>query len=82
MKKQTGNVLVALILVVIVVLLAFWYFMKSGYTLPSQTAQNTVTTPVVQNKSDLDSASKQLDGTDLNQMDSGINQLGSDSASF
>lgn len=81
MKKQSGNVLVALILVAAVVVLALWFFMKSGYKLPSQTAQNNAA-PAIQNKSGLDSASKQLDGTDLNQMDSGLNQLSSDSASF
>lgn len=80
MKKETGNTLIALVLIIIVVVLAFWFFMKSGYKLPSQTAQNT--TPAIQDKSGLDSASKQLDGTDLNQMDSGLNQLSSDSASF
>ncbi len=80
MKKQNGNTLIALILIVIVVLLAFWYFMKSGYKLPQQTAQNNV--PAVQNKSGLDAAAKDLDGTNLNQMNADLNQLSSDSASF
>lgn len=73
--------LIVLIIIIVLVVLAFWWLMKSGYKLPTQTAQNN-STPAIQSTSDLDAAGKELDGTNLNQMDAGINQTSSDSTSF
>ncbi len=78
MKKQQGNVGLVLIIIVVLAFLSFWWLMKNGYKFPQQTAN----VPGIQNTSDLDTASKDLDGTNLNDMDSGISQLNSDSSSF
>lgn len=71
-----GNTLIWLVVIVIVVGLAFWYFMQNGYKFPQQTAQGIMTT------ADLDTATRDLDGTNLNQMDTGISQISADSSSF
>lgn len=81
MKKQTGNTLIILVIIVLVALLGFWFFMKGSYKGLQQTPQKTEA-PAVENKSDLDSASKDLDGTNLNQMDLELNLISSDSSSF
>lgn len=78
MKKQQGNTLIWLVVVIIIVGLAVWYFTKSGYKLPNQTSE----APKIMNVADLDSASKDLDNTNLNDMDSGINEVSQDSSSF
>lgn len=70
--------MVILIIVVVLVALALWYFMKSGYKLPQQTAEG----PAIVNAQDLDETSRNLDNVDLNQMDPELNQLGRDSSSF
>ena len=74
MKNQKGNVGLVLIIVIVLAVLGFWYLMKYG---PRQTAQGPVMTT-----SDLDAASKDMDTTDLNQMDNGISQLRADTSSF
>jgi hypothetical protein len=78
MKNQKGNTLLVLVVIVALVVFAFWWLMKSGYKFPGQTAM----APGIQNTSDLDSASKDLDGTNVNEMDPDMNQLSSDSSSF
>jgi len=76
-------VILVIVIVLVLVLAAFLYIMKYGQKLPGQITQNNVTpAPAIQNTSDLDSATKQLDNTNLNQMDTGINQAGADSSSF
>lgn len=89
MKYQKGQVW--LIIVLILVLLAVgWYFLiynKGAATggIYQTTAPVATTNPSpagYQNSKDLDTASSQLDGTNLNQMDSGINQVTQDSSSF
>ncbi len=77
MKKEQGKGLVLLIIIVLVVL-AFWWLVKSGYKLPGQTARG----PAIKSTADLNAASKDLDNTNLNEMDAGINQLSADSSSF
>lgn len=52
-----------------------------GYKVPSQTAQAPATRQI-QDTAGLDAASEQLDSTNLNQMDNGINQVSADSSSF
>lgn len=80
---QKGNALLV-VLIIVIVLVAAWYFLffnKSGAAIypagtasPSPAGYNTV--------NDLDQASSQLDGTNLNQMDTGLNQVAADSSSF
>ncbi len=77
MKQQEGRGILALILIIVVVVAAFWWLNKSTLKAPAETVEN-----LIQNKTDLDTASKDLDNTDLTQMDSGLNQLGTDSSSF
>lgn len=69
-------------IVVLLALLGFWFYMKGGYKAPGSTPQDSVMAPPVENKSDLDSASKDLDATDLNQMDTELEQISSDSSGF
>lgn len=75
MKKQQGNIVLILLAIAVFVFLGIWYFMKYGYNLPQQTAG-------IQNTRDLDMASKDLDSTNLNEMDSGTSQISADSSSF
>lgn len=79
-KHNKGNVVIILLVIIVLVVLAFWWLMKSGYKVPGQTAQ--VPSNQIQDASGLDAAAKELDGTNVNQMDSGINQVAQDSSSF
>ncbi len=72
-SNQKGFSLVLIIIIVVLVLVALLLLMKKGI-IPQQTAN------VIQSTSGLDSASKALDNTDLNQVDSGITQLNSDTS--
>ncbi|HKC04724.1 MAG TPA: hypothetical protein VKC54_02540 [Patescibacteria group bacterium] len=74
MKNQKGNALIWLLVLAVIALVA-WYFMKNNYKLP-------VVGPTVMTTKDFDVAVKDLDSTDLNQMDSGLNGVKSDSSSF
>lgn len=86
---QKGNALL-IVLIIVIVLIAAWYFLffnKSG--LPSSIYQTIYPTGTAtpgpagyNNVKDLDNASAQLDGTNLNQMDPGLNQVAADSSSF
>lgn len=77
-KKQYQ--LPALIIILGLLILAFlWFSQNKGIQL-GPTSQAPA--PAFQSASDLDNASKELDSTNLNQMDSGINQISSDSSSF
>lgn len=76
MKNSQKGFSLALIIVIIVLILgALLFLMKKGI-IPQQTAN----VPSIQNTSSLDSASNGLDSTDLNQVDSGITQLNSDTS--
>lgn len=80
MKKYQGNTVMWLIVIAVIALLAVWYFMKNGLGLPQPLTQTPGT--AITSKSDLDTASKQLDNTDPNQLDAGINQVATDANSF
>ncbi len=87
-KKQTQtdkNLLYAVVVLVLVVVL-FWA-LKVGEKNYAPVQPNTPvkvenTQPVINNSSDLDSASKELDANDLNAIDTGLNAVNSDSSSF
>lgn len=77
MKTQEGKGLILILLIVLLVVLGLWWLMRQGY-IPKQTAL----VPGIQNTSDLDTAAKDLDNTDMNQIDTGLNQLNSDTSAF
>lgn len=81
LKYQKGNAGIIILAVVVLVILAVWWLIQSGYKFPGQVVP-TPTPTGIQNVSELDSASAQLDATNLNQMDPGINQISADSNSF
>lgn len=76
MRREQGNIGL-IILIVVAIAFAVWWFAKSGYKFPQQTAE----TPI-QNSADLDTAAAELDGANLNEMDSDLEQINTDSSSF
>ncbi|HKB88741.1 MAG TPA: hypothetical protein VKC53_03775 [Patescibacteria group bacterium] len=78
MKNQKGNV--AVIILIVVVLLGLWWLIKSGYSLPQAPKQTAMQS--IDNSRDLDTASKSLDGTNLNDVDTGLSGLNSDTSGF
>lgn len=85
-NSQKGNAIL-IVVVAILILAALWYFFvynKSGnlYQNLYPTGTTQPSPAALQNRNDLDSASAQLDGVNVNQMDSGINQVSADSSSF
>lgn len=82
MKKETGNTLLILVVVVLAALLGFWFYMNDGFKTLKSTPQESTMAPPVENKSDLDSASKDMDETDLNQLNVELELISSDSSSF
>lgn len=76
---KKGNTIFVLLLVLGLLLFAFLWFEKGGNLQKATTQENT---PEISSASGLNSASKDLDGTDLNQMDSELKQLESDTSAF
>ncbi len=77
MKTQEGKGLILILLIVLLVVFGLWWLMKQGY-IPKQTAG----VPGIQTASDLDAAAKDLDNTNMNQIDTGLNQLSSEASTF
>ena len=76
MKRNRGNMLVLPVVLAVVVMLVVWYLAESSK--PSQQpAGVSIKTPA-----GLDAMASDLDETDLDQMDSAINRVGTDSSSF
>lgn len=77
---KKGNTIFALLAFLIILIFVFlWWWSRKGGNLTNQSVSRT---PAFQSTSDLDSASKQLDSTDLNQMDADINRVASDASNF
>lgn len=74
MKKQQGNTL--LIIVIVVILVAIFVLVFNKNQRPGDQ------TTSIQDTVGLDSASKDLDNTDLNQIDTAQNQINSDTSNF
>jgi flagellar basal body-associated protein FliL len=60
----------------------FFFANKGGYTYNTQSNNYDQTTPTVQNDQQLMSSSQSLDVTDVNQIDSGLNQNDADANAF
>lgn len=78
MKKFKKNGL-ALITILVVLLIGFFYML--GKNIPNSVTQQTndTTVSVIQSPSDLNKASQNLDNTNPDSMDTDLNQLNSDS---
>lgn len=76
---KKGNTMLILLLVLGLLLFAFLWFEKGG-NFQKTTMQEGG--PEITNASDLNSAGRELDNTDLNQMDAELNQLDSDTSTF
>ncbi len=74
-NNQKGFSLAQILILVILILGLLFLLMKKGII-----PQPTTYVPTIQNTTGLDSASKELDNTNLNQVDSGITQLNSDTS--
>lgn len=73
-QKSQGNTLV--LIIILLALLGVAAMMFSSKT-PPATVQET---PGIQNTSDLDAASKDLDGVNVDSVDSGLNEIQKDSS--
>lgn len=60
----------------------FFFANKRGYTYNTQSNNYEQTTPTIKNDQELMSASQSLDTTDVNQIDSGLNQNDADADVF
>lgn len=82
-NNQKGFIplLVALVVVILAVAGYLMFVQKENLfkNLDQQTSQNI---GQINNNSDLDAVSKDLDSTDMSQLDSQLNQVSSDAASF
>lgn len=84
MASQTTNqrefvrVLVISVVVAIVVVAALFFLNQKG-TVTQQKAQNS---PAIQNSDDLNKVSSDLDNTDITQLDTELNQVNTDAATF
>lgn len=85
-KSQKGNTMIAIIVAVVIVVVALVYFLNKNVSIPNPINQNqgyqTQPTTQIQSDKDLMSASADLDNTDLNAMDNGLNQNDADISSF
>lgn len=87
-KKQKGkNYTIVLVVVSIIILTAMFILIvhnkqsEPANLINQQTTSQSVTTPI-QNVNDLNKVSRELDTTDIDNMDQDLNQLDSDLASF
>lgn len=76
---KKGNTMLVLLLVLGLLLFAFLWFEKGG-SLQKTAMQEGA--PEITGASDLNSVGKELDGTNLNQMDAELKQLDSDTSAF
>lgn len=79
MMFKKGNTMLVLLLILGLLLFAFLWFEKGG-NFQKTAAQEEG--PAITNVSELNSAGKELDSTNLNQMDSELKQLDSDASTF
>ncbi len=78
MKKESGNIAL-IVLIIVLAIFVFGWLVKSGYySAPQQTSQDNS----IQNKDGLDTASKDLDDTNVNDVDVELNKLSVDTSAF
>lgn len=66
-----------IILVIAIIIFGLWWLMQKGYKLPYLPKQEA-NVPAIENRSDLNAAQKELDAENLDQIDSGLNEINSD----
>lgn len=81
MIYKKGSVILPLVIVLGLLLFAFLWFNNGGELFRKQTPVESAA-PAITNKTELDSAGKELDNMDLNQMDKELDQISSDSSGF
>ena len=82
-QNQKGSSNIFLILAVIVVLAVAGAYLLNSRTAPIPTATNNMpTNQAIQSPSGLDTASAELDTTNIDSLDTGMNQISSDTSSF
>lgn len=83
---KTTNTIAVIVAIVLVVIAVGYFLTKSNSvtTPPAQTMTNQPSeqTQGIQNDSELTSAANELDSTDLNSIDSDLNQNDTDSSTF
>ncbi len=78
-QNKNGNSILLIAILALIVLVAVGLLLSSqNQTIPQQTAS----VPAIQNTSDLDRASKDLDNANLNQIDTTQSQINADSSNF
>lgn len=84
MRRQESGQLLLLLAVILAALLGIFFYLQRGSRLGNpQTQNNSYQAPRVENSSDLDNASSQLDKTDIDSsIDQGLKQNDQDSSSF
>jgi len=60
----------------------FFFANKGGYTYNTQSNNYEQSTPTIRNDQELMSASQNIDATDVNQIDSGLDQNDADASAF
>ena len=84
MRSNQKGFVPVLVIIVVAVLAAAGYFMfvqkEKLFKSPNQEISQSV--GQIDNNSGLDTASNDLDGTDMNQFDSQLDQISSDASSF
>ena len=84
MKNQKGNTMLIVLVIAVIVLIGGYLFYKGGTmssnNQPSQQVQQQ--SNVIQNDSELMSASGDLDNTNVDSMDSQLNQNTTEASSF
>lgn len=66
-----------IILVIAAIVFGLWWLMQKGYRLPYPPKQEA-SVPAIENRNDLDTAGKELDAENLDQIDSALNEINSD----
>lgn len=87
MKNQRGNMQLVIILVLVGIVIAVLLVQQKSNILPKaatpeSTINQTDSSQVIQNDSDLTKTSDSLDNTDINIIDSSLNQNDTDSSNF
>ncbi len=82
-KKQKGfSLILAIAAVAIVVVVAVVFFSTQKRGLPTGTQQTTQSVPAIQDISGLNAVASELDSTNVDEIDTELNQLDTDASTF